>query len=252
MMSLALVGTTTVTMNVARTLRRDVFDDGEIARARRWQRHLSRAVRLGREVQISQAALDTVDQLVVTTPRRLFFLDGRGRIQRMSAGAEAMLSAGAELRVANGVLSATLPDEDRHLRRLIAQAASRNGESPSGGAMKLRGSGAYSSELSVTPLGPRSVATWSIEPIILVTVANGSGAALPIELKLRSHFGLTPAETRVTLALMQGGTLREVADHAAVSINTVRSQLGTVFSKTGCRRQADLIRTLLAFEPGAA
>lgn len=248
MMGLTLIGTTTTTMNFARPLHRDIFNDHEIAHARRWQTHLGRSVRLGRQVQISQAALDAVDQLVATTPHRLFFTDVHGRIQRMSPLAEAMLGAGAALRSVNGVLTATLPDEDAALRRLIAQAGSRDPATAAGGAMRLRGTGGASYGLDVAPLGPRSSATWSTEPIILITVASGPAPALPTELRLRRRFGLTPAETRVALAIAQGGTLREVADGAAISIHTVRAQLSTIFAKTGCRRQADLIRTLLAFD----
>ena len=245
MMGVALIDTSTITMNIARPLHRDIFSDAELARARRWQDHLSRAVRLGNAVQINQAALDAIEQLVSTTPHCLFFLDDRGRVKRMSATAEAMLVDGRELYLASGILSACQPDEEKELRRLVARAANRDRAASTGGSMRIRRCGKPSYEVQVTPLGPRSSANWSSAPIILVTIADDHGASVPIELKLRSRFGFTPAEVRVALALMHGGSLRETADAAGVSVNTVRAQLASIFEKTGHRRQVELVRALI-------
>lgn len=248
MMGLALVGTTTTTMNIARHLRAGIFDDEEIAHARRWQAHLSRAVRLGREVQIAQSALDAVDQLVATTQHCLFFLDVRGRIRRKSVAAEAMLASGSVLCAANGVLTAILSDDASVLHELIARAGGRGRADLAGGVMRLHDAGGLPYDVSVAPLGPRTIATWSSEPIVLVTVVTDGRPTLPTELRLHRRFGLTHAEARLALALAQGNTLREVADRATLSINTVRAQLSAIFAKTGCRRQADLVRTLLAYD----
>jgi DNA-binding CsgD family transcriptional regulator len=250
MMGLALVGAATITLNIARPLRRDVFADEELARARRWHGHLSRAVRLERAVRLNQAALDAIDRLVEGTSQRLFFLDGHGRVRRMTAAAEAMVAAGGPIRLVDGAIGATRPDEERQLRRLIAAAADP-AAAPSGGAMRLRDrDGGEAGTLTVTPLGPRSVAAWTTEPIILVAIADSAGPALPFELRLRERFALSPAETRVALALLEGGTLREIAEAAGVSINTVRAQIAAIFGKTGCNRQVDLLRLLLAFQRG--
>jgi DNA-binding CsgD family transcriptional regulator len=62
---------------------------------------------------------------------------------------------------------------------------------------------------------------------------------------LGSLFGLTTAEARLTILLLQGHTLKEAADQIKVTINTVHSQLKSVFAKTGVNRQADLMRILL-------
>jgi DNA-binding CsgD family transcriptional regulator len=63
-------------------------------------------------------------------------------------------------------------------------------------------------------------------------------------------FGLTRAEAAVVGALLRGRTLREAAAELGVAVNTVRAQLQSVFQKTDVRRQADLVRLLLAAAPG--
>jgi DNA-binding CsgD family transcriptional regulator len=54
-------------------------------------------------------------------------------------------------------------------------------------------------------------------------------------------FGLTAAEARLALALSMGQDLDSAAAAFGVSRQTVRSQLKTIFAKTGWRRQAELV-----------
>ena len=67
-----------------------------------------------------------------------------------------------------------------------------------------------------------------------------------LETTLRSAFSLTTAECRVVKGLLDGLSPREIGEHAGTSINTVNTQLKSVFSKTAVHRQADVIR--LCFE----
>lgn len=60
--------------------------------------------------------------------------------------------------------------------------------------------------------------------------------------RLASVYGLTPAEARVALHVIDGGSLATYAQLAAVSVGTARTQLKSVFAKTGVSRQAELIK----------
>ena len=64
---------------------------------------------------------------------------------------------------------------------------------------------------------------------------------LPTPSCLEQIFGLTPAEARLTLLLVGGKTLAEVAETLHLSIATMRSQLKAVFDKTHTHRQAELV-----------
>jgi DNA-binding CsgD family transcriptional regulator len=63
---------------------------------------------------------------------------------------------------------------------------------------------------------------------------------------LRALYGLTPAEAKVAAGLAEGRTSAEIAARHSVSIGTLRNQLKAVFFKTGARRQAELVRLVLA------
>lgn len=53
--------------------------------------------------------------------------------------------------------------------------------------------------------------------------------------------GLTHAEAEIALSLVYGLTPREIASKRRVSIHTIRNQLKSAMSKTGSRRQSDLV-----------
>lgn len=80
-------------------------------------------------------------------------------------------------------------------------------------------------------------------------VQHAPGASA--KLRLMTRFGLTPAEARIVVHLADGRTLRDVADHTGVRASTLRSQLQTVFDKTGVRRQSALVALVLREETGA-
>ena len=61
-------------------------------------------------------------------------------------------------------------------------------------------------------------------------------------------YGLSPAQTRLACAILEGDDLATASDRLGVSVNTVRTQLQRIFDKTGVRSQAALVRALLSAE----
>lgn len=67
------------------------------------------------------------------------------------------------------------------------------------------------------------------------------GPDLPVNLSGLSSFGLTKAETRLVSYLARGESLNQAAKDIGVSENTVRSQIKSVFEKTGANSQPSLV-----------
>lgn len=68
-----------------------------------------------------------------------------------------------------------------------------------------------------------------------------------------ARLGLTAAEIMVALSLARGASVASIADERGVSVETIRSQLKAAMSKTGTRRQAELVKLVLSgavAEPG--
>ncbi len=63
---------------------------------------------------------------------------------------------------------------------------------------------------------------------------------------LQRRFGLTPAEAKIAMEMLVGDGRAAAASRCGVSINTARTQLSSVFEKVGVKRQAELVKVLLA------
>lgn len=69
---------------------------------------------------------------------------------------------------------------------------------------------------------------------------------------LRARFGLTGAETRIALKLLEGKTLKVAAQELGITYETVRCTLKGIFHKTGTRRQVQLVVLLLQVQQSIA
>jgi len=183
------------------------------------------------KLALLERALDMLDHALV-------IVDEAGAVHYRNRMASALLkSAGSPLSVAAGVLGARgrelharLQAAIRvacHERRSSALAASQGSRTP------LR--------LMVVPMdAAREAAVWILAP---------HSPRLPHPRILGVLFGLSRAEARLALRLLAGQTPQECAREAGVGVATVRSQLHSMFAKTGARRQAELV-ALLARIPG--
>lgn len=70
--------------------------------------------------------------------------------------------------------------------------------------------------------------------------------------RLRELYGLSRAEARVVALLAQGYKLDATAENLGLVYETVRKHLKQVFDKTGCDRQAELVRLLVTGPAGLA
>jgi DNA-binding CsgD family transcriptional regulator len=78
------------------------------------------------------------------------------------------------------------------------------------------------------------------EPAACVLLLHDVGPP-PVDAGALKSFGLTAAEARLAVALAQGETVEDYAGRTGRSMATVRSQLRSVFSKTGTHRQSELL-----------
>ncbi len=100
-----------------------------------------------------------------------------------------------------------------------------------------RRSGRAHYRLAVLPAGTINGAVLVIED----PVADIDHARLS---SLSRAYGLTASETQLAECLAGGLTLTEVADRRNISVETVRTQLKSIFAKTGAHRQSELVRLL--------
>ena len=84
-------------------------------------------------------------------------------------------------------------------------------------------------------------------PCVMVTIRDLSASPTPKWQLFAHHFQLSTAEVRLCLALVDSLSVNEYSEKYFISSHRARAQLRSVFSKTGARRQAELVRLILAF-----
>ncbi len=122
------------------------------------------------------------------------------------------------------------------LRDFVAEPSSR--------PRAVRLSEAERADMLLLPVANRP-ATGQLTPVLQAYVhIERQPAADGVE-GLIEMFGLTRSEARLALALGEGQTLSEAATRMGVTLQTARTYSKRIFQKTGTRRQAELVRTLL-------
>jgi DNA-binding CsgD family transcriptional regulator len=78
----------------------------------------------------------------------------------------------------------------------------------------------------------------------IVVVTTIAAATTPPAAIIQALFDLSPAEARVAAKIVGGEAIDEIASGLGIAVATVRSQLRSIFGKTGVSRQGELIALL--------
>jgi len=92
----------------------------------------------------------------------------------------------------------------------------------------------------VAAFGLADVWTEPLFAMVLLSARDTQAAGLLVH----RNFGLTSAESRLAAKLLQGRRIADAAGDLGMTASTARWHLRNIFSKTGTRRQADLLRLL--------
>jgi DNA-binding CsgD family transcriptional regulator len=234
-------GRSSIMISVERRLERGTFSQQEAADLAKFVPHLQRAGQLAARVAGARASgiLDGLNLLSCGGA----LLDGFGRLVSLNEKAERQIDLG--LRVVGTHLCATTRDGDAALQRLIRSVLYAD-----------RALSAAPVEPAVLPRPDRNPLIVHAAPVVgsardifrrakvVLMIVDPDEHREPAEPVLKQGYGLTGAEARVSLALLRGQEISEIAQSFKVSEGTVRSQLKSIFAKTGTHRQADLVSLL--------
>lgn len=206
--------------------------------------HIRRALQLRRSFIDIKAHSDSLELALDLVQAGILFLDSQGRVLSMNRSAEELSTRGA-LKFRAGRLYPSLPSEIAKLEALVRAAISRPKEKPAvGGSMLISRIGSRPLTLVVAPLNEISGRVAQKASAVAFIYDPEQKAQLPQDLLIQTY-GLTTAESRLALLLVEGHSLRDAAEMRGVAFNTVRSQVKSIFSKTGTRRQGELVGILM-------
>ncbi|MDO7929652.1 hypothetical protein Q6A51_23030 [Pseudomonas sp. KFB-139] len=138
---------------------------------------------------------------------------------------------------------ACLAAQDARLQQLL-QCAVRTSDQIEGGGLRLRGPDGRQLDLVVTAL-PRWQSTFGERGAGAIFISNPNATIGSLTHMMRDLYGMTPAEARLTEALVNGLTPQEYAERQQVSLHTVRAQFKSAAARVGTTRQVDLVRIIL-------
>jgi DNA-binding CsgD family transcriptional regulator/PAS domain-containing protein len=205
--------------------------------------HLDRAVRLMRRMDTLSEALSVGKAMLDGESEAVACVGRDRRIFMANAAFERVLAPGSALTRRNDRLVAQAPGVQKALERAIDDAcdvaAGARRAAAACPVVKLQQNGHLPLVISVVPLVPPTSGPARARPAALLKVSDPM--APPSELIMQRGFGLTDAETRLARGLFEGEALADLATRFNLSHNTVKSQMRSVFAKTGVSSRANLL-----------
>lgn len=181
-------------------------------------------------------------------PFGILVVDAEARVLTRNARANALIGRRDGLLVLKGKLAAAAPAENQRLLQALAAASTSDAfEVPQGALCVTRRQVNLPLSVLVLPLRA-SVSNLGPQPPAASVVVIGDPES-PYDLSeevIGRFFGLTSAESRVLVDLVNGASLGEIAEGRDLTRNTIKTQLNQIFRKTQTNRQADLVKVVLS------
>ncbi len=227
-----------VLISIERRIDQGTFSLDEVRVIGRMIPHLRRAAQLASRVADAHARgmLDGMEALSCGG----ILLDAQGRISALNSRAEGHVGRG--LIVAKAHLSAAHKESDAALQHLIGSVVQRRGGASHGafGPIALQRPSRQPLVVHGSPLvrSARDPFAHSSAMLLIVDPDDHPEPNVPL---LRHALGLSPAEARLAAEIGKGRDIGEIAIRHGLSEGTIRSQLKSVFGKTGTHRQGELV-----------
>ena len=172
-------------------------------------------------------------------------VDASARLLSMNAAAMDIM-AGRGLRIDNDYVRTEVAAETKMLHDLIQACSRGQVDAKLNYAIASReGRSALSLLIKRLP-NQYARAGADIEAVIGIFIADPESIPLPTPAQLQQQFGLTPSEALVALEILSTDGVPAAATRLGTTVGTVKTHLIRIFSKTGTRRQSELVRLLLS------
>lgn len=230
----------------------DAYERGDLDLLRALDEHLLQAMQITEKMSAINHQQHLLQHAFDRLSDAIFFLGSGHSVLIANRAANTMIEAKDGLQTINGALTATHRPTAEKLRMLIADMADSAPDqvrrfdalpipkSSDGRPLHLLAMPA------VTAMEEQFSAFLCGKPTAFVVVSDPDRQPALPEDRLMAIFGLTGAEARLAAALASGVSVADYAVMSAITENTARWTLKQVQAKTDCRRQADLVRLLVA------
>ena len=210
--------------------------------------HIKRALNLHLSIHQDRKVISLYSRAMAQLMVGVVVLDKDSQVIECNPAANLILDMQDGLRIVGKQLEAGYANDNRKLQGLIKDALSHDKDSQVTLTEALsisRPSGKLSWGVVVQSISPDQWTEGKQRPAVAVFVRDTEGQSQPPLRLAQQLFQLTPAETMLAIQLANGLSLEEAALELNIRRNTARAHLRSIFSKTGVRRQTELVRIFL-------
>ncbi|OAF16410.1 helix-turn-helix transcriptional regulator [Bradyrhizobium neotropicale] len=214
--------------------------------------HVQRAVLVRQKLQQQNALEATSARTLDALQTAVLLLDADGNIVHSNASARDILDEADVLRSVHGRLVTSDLNADRVLRQALAGTVLGDRAMTSASIslhLMARDGSRYVGHLLPLTAGRRQMFAAGYEACAVLFVSKAALDTIVAPDLIRKLFKLTPAELRVFLSIVEIGGVPDVARSMGIAETTIKTHLARIFTKTGTKRQADLVRLVAAFSP---
>lgn len=240
----------TVQLLIQRTRGQGHYQRDETDRINELVMHVRRALRLQTQVSALDHTRMALEQTLEIQAQPFALLDRHGKIIHLSAEAAALLEELPLASISNHQLHLQDPRQQSELLRLLTEVTRPEGDNRfgPGGVITLPLSVNQGIRCLISPLRGNPVSQQysdTRQPLAIVYFQDPrTEVYIDLDCLIRLY-GLSEAESRVAAGISRGLGPQQVADTYQLSVHTVRTQLKSVFFKTGTTRQSELAKEVL-------
>jgi len=232
------------------------FDEENRARMRLVLPHLSRSLGVMQRLQSAELTVASSLAALDRLPSGVLLLDGSGTVAFANRPAQHMLEEGDGLRLRKlshatglGDLVAESTEDSTAIRDAISAALSRDPYCTGHFSQSVtvpRPSGLASYTLQFSALGEHSEFAGGSSAFAAIIFIADSLKKIDVDpAVLQRTYGLTPAEAKVAVTLLEFASAKEVASVLSVSPHTVRTQIRNIYVKLGVDTRTRFVKLLL-------
>lgn len=212
------------------------FDDGDSATMSAVHNHVSRILRLRDLLEQERTSTRQMQATIDGTGRAILLVGKTMEVLQLSAAAQACLDRRDGLGFRGGRLDISDPTRSSAVRSAVSATIDRR-DVPCSAFLIPRRSGPPC-RLLVLPAGSHC----DHGALIVLDDPHAAPPARSISDVLTQLYGLSKAEAELCARLAEDRTLDDIAALRGVTKETLRTQLRSIFGKTGTSRQSALVR----------
>lgn len=228
-------------LTLHRTLDSDFFNDEETAVFQKARDRLTVSAMIMRGLSTSRVS--GMAEAFRSTGIAAIFFDRFCRVTEVTSDAERLF--GEEVFISNRTICSRVPEVTAAIQKRMRSVTTEKWLKPSEptGSITIPRDGMRPIVLRIQRLGG-NLPDFFAHSVGVCLIEDVSRKQRQNQQQLRQLFGLTATEAIVATMISQGMALQSVAKDRAISYETARTHLRSIFSKTNTRRQAELAALL--------